>query len=100
MKYMKYTFTSELWVYSGQGAWHFITLPSDISAEIKQNFDIGQPGFGSIRVAATIGDYSWNTSIFPDSKLSAYVTPIKAEARKKAGVSDGDKVNISIELLI
>lgn len=97
---MKYTFTSKLWIYNGQGAWHFITLPSDVSAEIKENLGSGQPGFGSIRVASTIGDYTWNTSIFPDNKLNAYVIPIKAEARKKKGISDGDKVTISIEVLV
>ncbi len=97
---MKYTFTSEMWIYSGQGAWHFITLPKDISAEIKENFGNGQRGFGSIRVKAKISDYSWDTSIFPDSKLNAYLIPIKADVRKETGFSAGDMVNISIELLV
>lgn len=97
---MKYTFTSKLWLYEGQAAWHFITLPSDISTEIKENFGAGLRGFGSIRVRATIGDYTWNTSIFPDNKLNAYIIPIKAEVRKKTGISDGNKVTISIELLM
>lgn len=97
---MEYTFTSKLWMYNGQGAWHFITLPSDVSAEIKENFGTGRRGFGSIRVASTIGDYTWNTSIFPDNKLNAYVIPIKAEARKKTSVSDGDEVAVAIELLV
>ncbi len=97
---MKYTFTSELWIYSGQSAWHFITLPKDISKEIKENFGTGQRGFGSIRVAARVNDYSWNTSIFPDSKLNAYLIPIKADVRKETGISAGDIVTISIELLV
>lgn len=97
---MNYTFTSELWIYSGQGAWHFVTLPSDMSKEIKENFSTGQKGFGSIRVEATIGDFTWNTSIFPDNKLNAYLLPIKAEARKKTGISDGDRVTTSIALLV
>ena len=66
---MKYSFRAELWLWQGQGAWHFITLPKDISAEIKEAFGTGRPGFGSIRVTATIKDHIWKTSIFPDNSI-------------------------------
>lgn len=97
---MKYSFSSEMWQWEGQGAWHFLTLPSDISVEIKEAFGTGSPGFGSIRVTATIKDHVWKTSIFPDSKSGSYLLPVKAEIRKKAEISAGDKVAVIIELAI
>lgn len=94
---MKYEFSEELWLWDGKGAWHFITLPKDISAEIKEVFSKNQLGFGSIRVKATINDFSWETSIFPDKKSNSYLLPVKAEIRKKANISAGDQVNVSLE---
>ncbi len=95
---MKYSFSSEIWLWQGKGAWHFVTLPKDISVEIKEAFGTGRPGFGSIRVSATIKDYSWQTSIFPDSKSGSYLLPVKAEIRKKAEISAGDTVEFNLSL--
>ena len=95
---MKYSFKAELWVWEGQGAWHFLTLPKDISAEIKEAFCTGRPGFGSIRVTAIIKGHVWKTSIFPDSKSGCYLLPVKAEIRKKANISAGDKIDIDLQV--
>lgn len=97
---MNYSFSGELWLWDGKGAWHFVTLPKDISKEIKENFGSAQPGFGSIRVEATIKDISWKTSIFPDNKSKAYLLPVKAEIRKKANILEGDKIEVSLEIII
>ena len=85
-------------MWEGQGAWHFVTLPKDISAEVKEAFGTGRPGFGSIRVTATIKDHIWKTSIFPDSKSGCYLLPVKAEIRKKANISAGDKIDIDLQV--
>lgn len=97
---MKYSFKAELWLWQGEGAWHFVTLPKDISEEIKEAFGTGRPGFGSISVTATIKDNIWETSIFPDSKSGSYLLPVKAEIRKKADISAGDQVEVSLDLEI
>lgn len=97
---MNYSFSSELWLWDGKGAWHFITLPKDISAEIKEVFGKDQPGFGSTRVNARVKDFSWNTSIFPDSKRGAYLLPIKAEVRKRTDIKAGEEVKVSLELIV
>lgn len=97
---MKYEFSAELWLWEGQGAWHFVTLPKDISAEIKEVFGKGQPGFGSVRVKATIKDYTWKTSIFPDNKSKAYLLPVKAEVRKKTNIQAGDMPKVSLKIIL
>ena len=49
-------------------------------------------GFGSVRVQATIGQTTWATSIFPDTKSSSYLLPVKAAVRREAGIEEGDAV--------
>ena len=55
-------------------------------------------GFGSVRVAATIDDVTWRTSIFPQ-KSGGYILPIKADVRRRAGIAAGDEVAVTLDLL-
>ena len=61
-----------------------------------------------MRITASIGKTSWNTSLFPTSagggsssggKNGPYLIAIKAEVRRAEGLADGDKVNITCSLL-
>jgi hypothetical protein len=92
-----FTFTSPIWKYSGKSAWHFITLPLDVSARIKF-LQIGRRGFGSVRVAATIGTSLFETSVFPDAKSGCYFLPVKASVRKAEKIGHGDTVSVRIEM--
>ncbi len=95
---MVYTFKAELWLYAGEAAWHFITIPVDISQEIKAITAGPRRGFGSVRVTVTVGEYSWKTSIFPDAKTGCYLLPVKKEVRAKNTLLPGDVVAISFTL--
>ncbi|MBI4033908.1 DUF1905 domain-containing protein [Candidatus Saccharibacteria bacterium] len=95
---MKYEFCAKIWLYDGPGAWHFITLPKDISAEIKEIFGQGRRGWGAIRVSVAIGKTKWQTSIFPDKKSGVYLLPLKAEVRKQTSLTIGDTPRIMLEL--
>jgi hypothetical protein len=46
----------------------------------------------------TIGNTTWETSIFPASKLEAYLLPLKAEVRKKEKFSAGDTVTVKLKI--
>lgn len=93
----RYETEAELWLWSG-GSWHFLTLPPDVSAGLKTLR--GSPkGFGSMRVAATIGETSWKTSVFP-TKEGDFLLPVKADVRKKEGLVPGDTVKLAVEVLI
>lgn len=83
-----HTFTAPLWLYqSEKAAWHFVTVPEDISAEIKFFHPHASRGWGSVPVSVTIGATTWHTSIFPDSKTKTYILPIKADVRKKESLT-------------
>ena len=52
-------------------------------------------GWGSLRVAARIGETMWRTSIFPGNDAS-WLLPVKADVRKAEGVAEGDTVEATI----
>ncbi|MCA9389939.1 DUF1905 domain-containing protein [candidate division WWE3 bacterium] len=95
---MTYRFDSEVWLYPGNAAWHFATVPQEVSEEIKNMHGHMSRGFGSIRVTVTIGVTTWQTSIFPDKKSGTYLLPLKAEVRKLEGLSVGDDITLNLEI--
>lgn len=95
------TVTAPIWLWSeGKGSWHFLTIPPDEAVEIRLESAASgvRRGFGSVRVEALINGIAWRTSIFPQ-KSGGYILPIKADVRKRAGISAGDTVIVEIELL-
>ncbi len=96
---MIYRFRAELWLYPGDAAWHFVTLPFDEADEIDEITRGSQRGFGSVRVRVTIGSSTWHTSLFPDSKARSYVLPVKKPVRTAEGIVAGDQVDVPIELV-
>ena len=93
------TVTVPLWLWTGEnGSWHFITVPEELSGEIRAHAMAALRGFGSVRVQATIGDVTWRTSVFP-VKSGGYILPVKAEVRRKTGISSGGAVTVTLELV-
>ena len=92
--------TAPVWLWSeGQGSWHFLTVPPEQAVEIRaHSFGGGRRGFGSVRVEATVNGVSWRTSVFPQ-KSGGYLLPIKADVRRRAGISAGDEVTVELELI-
>lgn len=94
---LDFEFTAKLWKWKS-GSWHFVTLPKDISQDIKTFTRHNRRGFGSIRVKVSLGETEWLTSIFPDKKSGCYFLPVKAAVRKgeKFQVDDEAKIRISV----
>jgi len=95
-----FSFESTVIVYPGMAAWRFAYVPRVLSVEIKKRFSAMKRGWGSLPVTAKIGQTSWESSIFPDSKSSCYLLPLKLAVRKKEKVMDGGKVLVSIRLRV
>ena len=74
-------FAAPLWRYPGADGWHFASLPAEISVDITDLTAGTRRGFGSVRVAVTVGATSWRTSLFPDSTTGAYLLPVKKAVR-------------------
>jgi hypothetical protein len=94
-----YTFTSKLWLYSGdKAAWHFITVPEDITREINHLYDHKKRGWGSLPVQATIGKTTWKTSMFPDKKTNSFLLPVKASIRKLEKIKKNDILVLKLQV--
>jgi Domain of unknown function (DUF1905) len=93
------TVRGPIWLWSGEGgSWHFITVPAELSHEIRAQSLVRRGGFGSVRVEARISGVSWRTSVFPQ-KSGGYILPVKAEVRRRADIAAGDEVTLTLELL-
>lgn len=78
-----HVFRATIWEHAPDdpGSWHFVTLPPETSEDVV--LEAGpRPGFGSIRVEATIGSTTWRTSLFPDAASGGFVLPVKKEVRR------------------
>lgn len=100
MKYNQYQIKAPVWLYTGYAAWHFVTIPQDISNDIKKLFGDRARGWGSLLVEITIKDTKWKTSIFPDKKKGAYILPLKKEIRKKENIQLEDSINFLLEVKV
>jgi hypothetical protein len=96
----RFEMQAKVWVYPGVGGWHFLTLPKKQSHIIKKAFGTLNQGWGSIPVIVTIGQTTWKTSIFPDTKADSYQLPLKSEARKKEKIVAGDTITFTIEIKV
>ncbi|MCU0417574.1 MAG: DUF1905 domain-containing protein [Cytophagaceae bacterium] len=83
---IKYAFRSEVTQYSGKGGWFFVSLPVEYTKEIREYFRSEEEGWGRLKARATIGDSTWETSIWFDTKKRTYMLPIKVEIRKMEGL--------------
>lgn len=102
-----YTTTAKLWIWTTDKApasWHFLTITGEVAEAIHalalmRRLEFGRKrGWGSMKVRATIGDTSWETSIFPDKDSGGWMLPVKAEVRKAEGMVAGDQIEFSLSL--
>ena len=98
MHRMTYKMKSKVWLYAGPTAWHFITVPKELSEIIKEKHAKKARGFGSLRVRVSVGNTSWDTSIFPDSRSGTYLLPLKAGVRKKEEIFEGDTIALTLDI--
>ena len=94
---MSWTFESEVFSWDGDqpGSWRFARVPVDVSDELRMG---ERRGFGSVKVRATIGQTSWETSVFPEKATDSFVLPVKKSVRQAEGIDDGDVVAIRLQL--
>lgn len=90
------TFRAKVWAQESTGAWHFVTLPADLSKRIRTLTTGLRKPFGSFHVKAWTGKTSWETSLFADQKRVAFVLPVKADVRRKEKIALGDQIEVTV----
>ena len=96
---MQFEFTAPLWLWKGEGGWHFLTLPGDVADEIEDLAERGAArGFGSMPVRVTIGGSTWDTSVFPSKEEASFVLPVKKAVRDREGLAAGVEASVHLEV--
>ncbi len=93
---IRYHFTAQLWQDTSSGSWVFVSLPNDISKEIREHLQWQEEGWGRMKATAIIGELEWETAIWFDRKRKTYLLPIKAIIRKKASLVVNEKIDIHL----
>ena len=94
------TLTGPLQTWSNdEGRMHFMSVPEELSGEIRAHALMVRRGFGSVKVEVTVGAFTWRTSVFPSKSSGGYFLPIKMEVLRSTGIAAGDEVTVTLELL-
>jgi Domain of unknown function (DUF1905) len=100
-----YTITTPLWIWTSDKApasWHFLTIEGEAAEAIHalaliRRLESGRrKGWGSMKVTVTIGETSWDTSIFPAKDVGGWMLPVKAAVRKAERLLAGDAVEVTV----
>ena len=92
-------FEAELWLHDGEAGWCFVTVPGEVSDDVRARTAGARRGFGAVRVRVRVGATTWTTSLFPDAARGAYLLPVKREVRARERLDVGDRVLVEVELL-
>ncbi|MDX6200063.1 MAG: hypothetical protein QOJ79_3214 [Actinomycetota bacterium] len=93
---MELRFRGEVFYWRGPAPWHYVAVPERQSAEISAIAFAVTYGWGVIPVTATLGDTSWETSLFPKDGL--YLVPVKTVVRRAEAIDLGDVVDLHLHI--
>ncbi len=93
---IKYEFYAKAWQHSAPNGWYFVSLPTEIANEIRENLKWQEEGWGRLKATAQIGDSQWETAIWFDTKHKTYLLPLKAEIRKKESIITDNDIRTSV----
>jgi Domain of unknown function (DUF1905) len=91
---VQFEFSGEMWPWRGPAPYHFVTVPHEVSLELRALSSLVSYGWGVIPVGARIGETDWETSLFPKDGL--YALPIKDAVRHAEDLTDGDEVDVEL----
>lgn len=92
-------FTAELWRWQARREfWTFVSLPREVTEDVRDLAGDLPRGFGAVRVLARVGTDQWRTSVFPQEATGPYVLPIKASVRTANRLDLGDPVPVWLQL--
>lgn len=95
---IKYEFLGKLWKDQSSAGWFFISIPKNISKEIRENLQWQEEGWGRMKASAFIKEIKWDTAIWFDTKMNTYLLPVKSEIRKKACLKSDDEIIVNISI--
>ena len=95
---LRFQFEGEVWFYNNPGAVYFVSLPVEISAEILDLVGQSLNPWGTVPVDATIGEFTWASSMFPRKERKCYDLPLNAKVRKRVKLQAGTIISVTIDV--
>ncbi len=95
---LRFQFEGEVWFYTNPAAVYFVSLPGEMSADILDLVGQSLNPWGTVPVDATIGDFTWASSMFPRKDRQCYDLPLNAKIRKRVGLQAGNIIAVTIEI--
>jgi len=93
---IKYDFSAKIWQYDGPNGWYFVSLPQEISKEIREHLKWQEEGWGRLKASAKIDLHEWKTAIWFDTKQKTYLLPLKADIRIKCKLQKEQVIHVSV----
>lgn len=104
MEELDFEITKRLVVYHGEkSAWYFLNVKGEEAAQVRfftdpANTGRKRRGWGSVKVSATIGETTWETSIFPSKDTGGYMLPVKKAVRTAEKLLEGNDVTVRLKI--
>jgi len=95
---ISYQFRAKLWQHQAEGRCHFVSLPEEISIEIRTHHQQFEEGWGRLNAKVELNEYAWETAIWYDTKRTTYLLPIKAAIRKKNILKIDELLDLKIKI--
>jgi hypothetical protein len=93
---MKYSFQATAWKHKSPTGWHFVTLPTLLSKQIRARHGLDEEGWGRLKAIAKTGKSEWNTALWHDTHAGSYLLPIKSSVRKAEGIAINDHLRVML----
>lgn len=90
------SFEAEVIHWRGPSPYFFVVVPPDAADDIARVARAVSYGWGMVPVAAALGEVGFTTALFP--KDGTYYLPLKDVVRRKASVTAGDRVGITLRI--
>lgn len=93
---MRLRFSGEIWYWRGPSPFYFVSVPEEQCRDLREVAAALSYGWGCLPVTVTLGDSTWQTSMFP--KDGGYIVPVKAKVRRAEDVDEGMVVDLRLAL--
>ena len=91
-----FAFRATVIEWRGPSPYFYAPVPAEHADAIRRAASLVSYVWGVIPVEATIGTIRFTTSLFP--KDGTYLLPIRADVRRRSGVTGGDAVDVRMVL--
>jgi hypothetical protein len=95
---LRFRFEGEVWFYNNPGTQWFVSLPGEMSAEILELVGTSLNPWGTVPVDATIGDFTWYSSMFPRKERKCYDLPLNGKVRKRLNLQSGQVIAVTLDI--